>query len=343
MKILIIRFSSIGDIVLTTPIIRCVKSRYPNAEIHFVTKKKYASLLIANPYIHKIHSLENDIQPLILDLLKEKFEVIIDLHKNFRSRYIKSMLQQAFNSNITYYTFNKLNLKKWLLTNFKWNVLPDKSIVERYFEGVRALDIKNDGQGLDYFIPQDEELKKDDIPMSHMLGYVACVIGGQHATKQMPTSQWKTLIQSIKHPVILLGAKEDGLMAEEISQLDHVKIYNACGKFSIHESAHLLKKSKLVITHDTGLMHIAAAFKLPIISIWGNTVPEFGMFPYYGFNNLKRNLSPLLSIFEVKSLSCRPCSKIGYKKCPKGHFNCMNQIEVMAIVEKAHAILGLAN
>jgi ADP-heptose:LPS heptosyltransferase len=341
MKILIIRFSSIGDIILTTPIIRCVKQRYPNAELHLVTKKTFETILSANPYLTKIHTLDGDIQPLILNLLKEKFEVIIDLHKNFRSRFIKSLMRQAFNSNITYFTFDKLNTKKWLLTNLKWNLLPDKSIVERYFEGLKSFNITNDGQGLDYFIPQEEEIKKDDIPMSHVLGYIACVIGGAHATKQMPVEQWKKLCMHLKHPIILLGGKEDATMAEEIKQVDSVKIYNACGKFSIHESAHLIKKSKLVITHDTGLMHIAAAFKKNIISIWGNTIPELGMFPYYGFNNLKSNISPLLNIFQVNNLSCRPCSKIGYKACPKGHFNCMNKIQIMEIIEKANSILAI--
>jgi ADP-heptose:LPS heptosyltransferase len=341
MKILIIRFSSIGDIVLTTPIIRCIKNRYPNAEIHYATKKNFASIMEANPYISKIHILDKDIQPLVLELLKEKFDVIIDLHKNFRSRYIKSLLKQAFNSKITYYTFNKLNVRKWLLANFKWNIMPDKSIVDRYFEGIRTFDVANDGQGLDYFTASSEALKKDDVPMSHSYGYVACAIGGQHATKQMPIEQWRKLCEAIKHPIMLLGGEDDFDMAEKIKQVDSIKIYNACGKFSMSESAQLIQKSKLVITHDTGLMHVAAAYKKNVISIWGNTIPELGMFPYYGFNNLKTNVSSQSFIFQVKDLVCRPCSKIGFNDCPKKHFNCMQQIQVLDIVSKAHELLGV--
>lgn len=340
MKILLIRFSSIGDIVLTTPVIRCIKNKYPHAELHFVTKKVNAHILEANPYLHKIHTLDNDIQPLLLELLKEKFDYIIDLHKNIRSRYIHFILRQAFNSNITYISFNKLNIRKWLYTHLKLKVLPDKSIVDRYFVGLQKIQVSNDGQGLDYFIPKDSELKNEDLPLSHVYGFVACAIGGQHATKQMPVEKWITLCKAIQHPIVLLGGKEDEVMANMIQQIDTVRIYNACGKFNLHESAHIIQKSKLVITHDTGLMHIAAAFKKTILSIWGNTVPAFGMFPYYGFNNLRGNVAPQSFLFQVNNLSCRPCSKIGYKACPKKHFDCMQKINVLEIAEKANSLLS---
>jgi Glycosyltransferase family 9 (heptosyltransferase) len=130
--------------------------------------------------------------------------------------------------------------------------------------------------------------------------------------------------------LILLGGPEDSAVAKQLAAIDPVKIYNACGQFNINESAALVRQAKLIVTHDTGLMHIAAAFKRPIISIWGNTVPEFGMYPYYGSNYLfhYRQGQGLFGglpymIMEVKRLSCRPCSKIGYDKCPKGHFKCM--------------------
>jgi heptosyltransferase-2 len=204
--------------------------------------------------------------------------------------------------------------------------------VERYFKSVKSLGIKNDGQGLDYFVGEKDELSKDDLPTSHSLGFAACAIGGQHATKKMPVAQWIKLCQGLDFPIILLGAKDDFQMAEEIKKIDPVKIYNACGKFSLNESACIIRKSRFVITHDTGLMHIAAAYKKPIISIWGNTVPAFGMFPYYGYNNLNTNIAPKSLIIENKKIRCRPCSKIGYAKCPKKHFNCMNKLEIAEIL-----------
>ncbi|MBL7765745.1 MAG: glycosyltransferase family 9 protein [Chitinophagaceae bacterium] len=341
MNILIIRFSSIGDIVLTTPVIRCLRSRFPQAKIHYLTKKKFESVLKNNPYIDRIFLLEGDIQPLMLELLKEKYDYVIDLHHNLRTRYVKTLLRQAFNSQVVSYSFPKLNIRKWLLANLKINRMPDKSIVDRYFETVKKLGVTNDGQGLDYFIGSEDEIKKDDLPMSHMLGFAACAIGGQHETKKMPVAMWRELVKSLEFPLVLLGGPEDAAAAEEIRLVDPVKIYNACGKFSLNESANIISRSRFVITHDTGLMHIAAAYKKPIISIWGNTVPEFGMFPYYGYNNLLSNVSPLSHIIQVKKLSCRPCSKIGYKTCPKKHFNCMRKLSVPEIVLKANELMRI--
>jgi heptosyltransferase-2 len=339
MKILIIRFSSIGDIVLTTPVIRCIKKQLPHVQLHYLTKAKFKDVVAHNPYLDKIHYLESDIQPLMMELLKEKFDYVIDLHHNLRTKYVKMLLRQAFNSRVESFSFNKLNVKKWILTRFKINLLPDVSIVERYFETVKKLGVKNDGQGLDFFVPIEEEIKKDDLPMSHSLGFVACSIGGQHETKKMPLSQWQALCKELQFPIVLLGGQEDAAMADEIRKMDEVKIYNACGKFSLNESAHIVSCSRFVITHDTGLMHIAAAFKKPIISIWGNTVPEFGMFPYYGYNNLKSNIAPQSFIIENKKVKCRPCSKIGYAKCPKKHFNCMNKISVQEILMVANQLV----
>jgi ADP-heptose:LPS heptosyltransferase len=129
-----------------------------------------------------------------------------------------------------------------------------------------------------------------------------------------------------------LGGKEDAERGEQLSAIDPFKIYNACGKFSLHESADLVRRAKLVVTNDTGLMHIAAAFKRPVVSLWGNTIPGFGMYPYYGANYLSHQQQPF-DVLEVNGLSCRPCSKIGYDKCPKGHFKCMQQIEVSSVME----------
>jgi heptosyltransferase-2 len=203
--------------------------------------------------------------------------------------------------------------------------MPDVHIVDRYLETVQSFGVKNDNKGLDYFIPKDEAVKQTDLPHSHHLGYIGLVIGAAHNTKRLPLHKLKELCSALHHPIVLLGGPEDAALGEQIASTDPIKIYNACGKFSINESADLVQKAKLIITHDTGLMHIAAAFKKPIISIWGNTVPSFGMTPYYG--NAQKQNAP----YEVKKLSCRPCSKIGYDKCPKGHFKCMEQQDVQEI------------
>lgn len=209
------------------------------------------------------------------------------------------------------FSFDKLNLRKWLLVNLKINQMPNVHIVERYLETVKSLGIKNDLNGLDFFIPE-----KDKVQIN--VTYVAYALGGQHFTKKLPTSRIIKICQKIDRKIILLGGKEDSPAAEEIEKALGDKIINACGKYNLNQSASLVQQAEYIITHDTGLMHIASALKKKVISIWGNTVPEFGMYPYL----------TAFSIIENKEISCRPCSKIGYAKCPKRHFKCMNELNL---------------
>ena len=328
MKFLIIRFSSIGDIVLTTPVIRCLKRQVPGARVHYVTKYTFHSIVDSNPYIDKIHYYNNDLPALIDELKLENFDYVIDLHHNLRTLKVKRALKKRS------FSFRKLNLEKWVYTNFKWNVMPHIHIVDRYMETVKSFGVTNDGAGLDYFIPEHHRLSESDIPASHHAGYIGIVIGAALNTKKLPVEKIISLCQAIDHPIILLGGKEDVKDGETIALIEPVKIYNACGKFNLDESADLVRRAKLIITHDTGLMHIAAAFRKPIISIWGNTVPEFGMSAYVG------NQGSNDTRFEIRPLYCRPCSKIGYNKCPHGHFRCMKNQNEIAIAQKAKELLG---
>lgn len=331
MKLLLIRFSSIGDIVLTTPVLRSLKRQYPDAEIHFLVKQSFKPVIAHNPYIDVIHTLDHDLNENIATLKTIQFDYVIDLHRNLRTVRVKKAIGAPA------LTFNKLNFRKWLYVNFKWNVMPDKSIVDRYFEGLQELKLKNDGAGLDYFIPEGSQTRQDDIPFGHWAGFVGCVIGGSYFTKKLPVAKWISFVQECPYPVILLGGPEDRDAGNEIAAADAARVYNACGKFNLTESADLVKRAKVVVTNDTGLMHIAAAFQKPVISLWGNTTPEMGMFPYYGFNNLNQNVSQLSVMMEVKDLGCRPCSKIGYHRCPKKHFKCMNDIPVGSVVQQVKA------
>jgi heptosyltransferase-2 len=332
MKLLIIRFSSIGDIVLTTPVVRCIKQQIPGVELHYLTKLAYKPLLEVNPYIDKIHCFEDDLGSIIEILKTENFDEIIDLHHNLRTLRVKKALNKPA------YSFNKLNWQKWLLVNFKINLMPDKSIVERYFQTVEHLDVANDGRGLDYFIPDNVRIENKDIPVSHWAGYIGCVIGGSYSTKKFPVEQWRRFCSESPFPVILLGGPEDKEEGNKIAAGNSVKVYNACGKFSLNESAWLIKHANLVISNDTGMMHIAAAFKKTIISLWGNTSPAMGMFPYYGNNSAYDHPDLRSFIIDKKKLYCHPCSKLGYNRCPEGHFKCMTEInieDISAIVKKS--------
>jgi len=330
LKILIIRFSSIGDIVLTTPVIRCLKEQ-TNCQIHYVTKKQFSKVIQNNPYIDKLFLLEDGLNSLITSLKKEKYDYIIDLHHNLRSFIVKKRL------GVPSFSFNKINIQKWLISDFKINILPDVHIVDRYLDTCSSFNIVNDNKGLDFFIDKGNEINISDLPGELHNGYFSLVIGAKHNTKQLPEDMLSNLCHKLRLPVILLGGKEDYEKGNKIiSLMKQVStntnfVFNACGMYNIQQSASLVKQSEVVITHDTGLMHIAAALKKKIVSIWGNTIPEFGMYPY---------TSTEYKIFEVK-LKCRPCSKIGYDKCPKGHFKCMRMQNIDEIVAACHQMANI--
>lgn len=323
MKILILRFSSIGDIVLTTPVVRCLKKKYPDAEIHYATKKAFHGVLKHNPYISKFHLLENSFDELADKLKQENYDYVIDLHHNQRTLLLK--LRMGVKS----YSFNKLNIEKWLMVNFKINRLPHKHIVDRYLETCAPLGITNDGEGLDYFLGPEDKVDVTTLPEAFRKGYVAWVIGAKQNTKKFPVAKIAGAINALSMPVVLLGGKEDNAEAEAIIQATKTKapLYNAAGKYSLNQSAFLVQQARLVVANDTGLMHMAAAFKRPLITLWGNTIPQFGMYPYFGKHNVPEHR------FQVEGLSCRPCSKLGYSSCPKGHFKCMNDIDENSVAD----------
>ena len=330
LKILVIRFSSIGDIVLTTPVVRGLKLQL-GGEVHFLTKNSFQNLLILNPYIDKVFSIKKNVTEVLPQLKAEQYDYIIDLHKNIRSQQIRWALKAK------YFSFDKINLEKWLMVNFKHNRLPSEHIVMRYMKAVEKLGVQYDGGGLDYFFSEGVErfVLPEDFEYSFrgaggLNTYIAFAIGGAHATKRLPVKKIISICKKIKLPIILLGGKGDATIGEEIVLAinNKQKIYNGCGKLTLDQSAWVVKEAHKVITHDTGMMHIAAAFQKEIVSIWGNTIPEFGMHPFY-----KKEVN-LNTTIQVQELSCRPCSKIGFEKCPKGHFKCMNEIDEEAI-EKA--------
>ena len=319
MKILIIRFSSIGDIVLTTPVPRTLKTQLDDAEIHYATKIQYKAIFEANPYVDKMLYLEGSLRPFIRLLKSEEYDYIIDLHNNLRTRIIKMSL------GVKSFSFNKLNIQKWLMVKFKINRLPDVHIVDRYMATVKSLGVKTDALGLDYFIPEKDEVPFSHLPITHQKGFVAYAIGAQHETKKLPLARMIELCAKINQPVIVMGGKEDHANGERIREHfeEHLPqaptrtvIFNACGLYNLNQSASIVKKARYVFSHDTGLMHIAAAFKKETYSIWGNTIPDFGMYPY----------RTKYHVLENTAVECRPCSKIGYEKCPRGHFRCMNTI-----------------
>lgn len=315
MKILLIRLSSIGDIVLTSPVIRAIKTQLNPVVLHVITRKSYQSVYAHNPYIDRVFGVEKSPDEIIGLLKAEKYDLLVDLHKNLRSFKLR------FSLGIKTVTFPKLNWQKYLLVRFKINRMPDVHIVDRYFEAVRTLGVVNDQKGLDFFIDEEEIRHLPKLPDFVDMGFFAVVIGGNHNTKILPVSKLVEVIKQLPKPVILLGGKEDQERGKEIESLLNNQLWNACGKLTLNQSAEMVRRADAVLTNDTGLMHIAAAFSKPVVSVWGNTVPQLGMYPYIpAFPERVR-------IIENNNLSCRPCSKIGFERCPKGHFKCMMDLD----------------
>jgi ADP-heptose:LPS heptosyltransferase len=324
-RLLFVRFSSFGDIVLTTPAVRCAKEQwYGEVEIHYLTKKQYGFLLDNNPHIHTVHTIERSTNEIIETLKELQFDYIIDLHHNARSFFLKRKLGMMT------FAFTKLNFEKWLLVNTGINRLPNVHIVDRYLATLRAFKIENDGRGLDYFIPLEEEVNANELPDGFKTGFVTFVIGGQYRGKKLSPEKIARICTAISQPVILLGGPEDEPAANIITKLTGGRVWSAVGKYSFNQSASIIKQSLAVITHDTGLMHVASAFKKPIISVWGGTIPGFGMYPYM----------PGQPSFEVESkhLKKRPCSKLG-NRCKYKPCRCMDEIDEREITDDLNQIM----
>ena len=299
-----------------------------DAELHLVTKESFKSVTAHNPYIDKFHYFDNDLDGLISSLQQENYDYVIDLHKNFRSAKIKSSLSAKK------YTIKKLSWQKILLTKLKINVMPHRHITLRSLDTVAPLGVKDDGGGLDYFIDEKDQTTLADIPTSHHAGYIAVVIGASYHTKKLPVEKLIDLCAGMPHPIILLGGKEDAANGALIAASDEVKIYNACGKFRLNESADLLRKSKIVLSHDTGLLYIACAFQKPAFAIWGATSPTLQVEPFYGTDVSGEQLKKKYKNFSL-SLWCQPCSKYGQDKCPLGHFKCIKEQDTAVIASSA--------
>ena len=323
-KILLVRFSSIGDIVLTTPIIRCLKEQQPENELHYLTKTAFKDLLCDNPHLSKLHTIERSIQEITATLKTEAYTCIIDLHHNLRTKRLSLSL------NIPMYSFPKLNIRKWLFVHFKWDNMPSIHIVERYFEACGPLNIQNDGKPGELFIDA-KHIVQIRSWFNNTDPIIGIAIGAQFATKRLPKHKLSKLIGELNANIVLIGGKTDAELGEELcSENTDKRIINACGKYSLQESISIVSQLDTLVTHDTGMMHVAACFNVPIVSVWGNTTPKLGMYPYRG------NQPVNYSIHEVQGLSCKPCSKIGFQRCPKKHFNCMEQQDVNGIAQEAN-------
>lgn len=307
-----------GDIIYTTPVVRCLKEQLPGCEVHFLTKTAFQYIYENNPYLTKLHTLKPKLSDTIKEIREEQFDLIIDLHNNLRTSIIKTALR------IPSSTYKKDRISKWLALKFKWKrFISDQHLVDRYLKTVAFLGVKNDDQPIDYYIAK-KYLLKDFLPPSHTGKFVAFVIGATHFTKRLPNDKIIEICKGIQLPIVLLGGNDVKDNARMIKDALGDKIYSTCGLTNLDQSVFLVSRAYKVIGFDTGLTHISEAFNKPLASIWGGTTPELlGVQPYKITDSLIAGIE----------LSCRPCSKFGLDKCPLGHFKCMKNIPEGMIVD----------
>jgi len=308
-RILIIRLSSLGDILLTTPLIRSLKNQSPNLTVDFLLKTQYRDVLKRNPYITNLYLYENlgknnDSEG--FELRKGNYDLIIDLQNNFRSRKTTRLLKTQK------VIFNKHNFDKFLIVHFKINrLLSLPQIPVRYARSLQ--DFSLDEDGLDLFLPDGLTSNISDSKK-----YIAFAPGSRHYTKMWPIEyfvQLGKLIIRDGYKIVLLGGSNDRMICDKLKEkLPDAE--NLCGKNKLFQTASDMKNCSALVCNDSGLMHVACALKIPVLVFFGSTVKDFGFTPYRN-NNL---------ILENNYLTCRPCSHIGRNSCPKKHFKCMKEI-----------------
>jgi ADP-heptose:LPS heptosyltransferase len=321
-KILVIRFSSIGDIVLTSPVYRILQEQLPHgAEVHLLTQKCFAFVNEANPFINKIWSVEKSGMEVFNELKEENFDYIIDLQNSLRSRSIRKKLGALS------FHVNKQNFRKWIQVNLGVWKGPIKHIVDRYIDTLKTFNVHNDGIGLEYFIPSSTNSIQDLLPNEFIQeGYTVIAVGGAHEGKRWSEENWTELSERFhEERIVWIGGKEDAI------ELKHSpKHLDLIGKCSVHESAQLIENAKAVICGDTGMMHIAAAFKKDIIGLWGCTTPDLGMGVYRPKPKVGEHMHTAYLQAKRKG---RPCSKLG-NHCKYGmHNKCIDVIHVKHVEE----------
>lgn len=341
-KILIIRFSSIGDIVLASPLIRGLRSRFPRIQIDFLVKSEYADLVRFNHHLSSVIELRTstfqELRALRSKIRQEQYDVILDLHDSWRSRFVR-ILSGAEKT----FCINKRAVKRFALIQWKWNLynftIP---VAERYLETAQPLGVGNDGKGLEIFIPDEVLFDVSSLMGKYRLEHSDVVVGmapsAKHNTKMWLKERFAEvalrLAQDHNARMVLFGGPEDADRCSEIAKLVNTAVaseaaINLAGRLSILETAAALDFCDVVLCNDTGIMHVAAARQRNVVAIFGPTVKEFGFFPY-GTNAV---------VVEHPDLPCRPCTHIGSAQCPQKHFRCMKDITVEQVLETISSVL----
>jgi lipopolysaccharide heptosyltransferase II len=344
-KTLIIRFSSVGDIVLSSLLVRTLRRRFPECQIDFLVKAEFAELVGHSPFLTRVIEFPTggtlrDLLQLRHTLRSEGYDLIVDIHDSIRSRVLSAGARHVVR-------FRKRKIARFLLVAFKRDLYRffggAPSVARRYLETVGIYGVTDDGGGLDQFLPPAAAEKPTAILRTAGISPQMSVIGlcpsARHATKIWPSERFAdvalTLLREERAAVLLFGSDEDRVRGAEIEEriraaIPDARMVNLTGQLTLSETAAAMDRCSLIITNDSGLMHLAAARKRKILAVFGSTVKQFGFFPF----------GTLSEVVEHPDLPCRPCSHIGLPACPKSHFKCMRDISVEHVVATARRLLA---
>ncbi len=343
-KTLVLRLSSIGDIILSSPLLRVLrKSVGNNARVDFVVRKEYAELVQYSHHLSIVREYDIEtgykgLQELAKQLRAEKYDLVVDIHDSIRTK----LLRVACNANDVV-VMDKRKFERWLLVNLKRNAYDDNlTVAERYIETVEKYGIKNDDKGLEIFIPDSTLFeisgKMGKLRLNQFEKVIGVCPGSKHFTKRWQKEKFAEVAaraaKNFNAKILLFGGEDEKedceFVREEVARrVSEKSATNFAGEFSLLESAAALEFCDVVVTNDSGLMHLAAAKQKKIVAIFGSTVKEFGFAPY-GTESV---------VIENNNLACRPCTHIGRKDCPKGHFKCMEDIGVEEVYEVVKSFL----
>lgn len=342
-KILILRLSSIGDIVLTSPLVRVLRRRFPRAAIDFVVKADFAPLLEHNPNVDTVHVIEPaeglpGLWQLGRALRDARYDIAIDLHKNFRSRFLVHACRAR-----RVYRYQKHVWRRGLYVKLKLNTMRQAApIYQRYLAAAAELHITDDGVGTELFWSHEHEQEAERAAQQHGISreqtLIALAPGAGYFTKRWPAEYFAELaVQLAKHysdfALVILGGPQDAEAGRAITNaVAGGKVIDLTGRCSLLASAVFIKRSRLLVANDSGLMHIAEAVKTPVLMLAGSTTRELGFFPQRAHSR----------VLENQTLACRPCSHLGYDACPAGHFRCMRELTPELVLAELQHMLRLA-
>lgn len=332
-RILVIRFSSIGDILLTTPLLRAVRARYPEAHLAFLTKEAFAPLLKDNPRLSAMHALApaQPLRDLAATLRREHFTHILDLQGSLRTRDLRIRVRARWSG------YRHHRLARSILIRFKKNLYPrELPVPERYFDAARRLGVKPDGGPPEFFLAPEAGAEVETWLAARGLsaadGIIALAPSAAHNTKRWPVESWRDLIDRISRtgdPVVIVGGPGDEAIAEDVARGRPGRVFKAAGAFGLQGTGALLARSRLLISGDTGVMHMATGVGTPVVALFGPTVRAFGFFPYVS-----------RAVVLERDLECRPCTRFGSEQCPLGHHRCLRDIGAQEVEDVMRRMIG---